>query len=133
MNSILGTVTVNAAKGVYMLQLSRDLDCQYKTAFVLAHKLREAIAAETKATKLRHTGTSIRVDIVPYPTVRAIADVETCDKSYVSRLLSIALLAPDIVKRILTGDHAATLTPERLRKACPLPARWENQRAMLLD
>ena len=28
------------------LQLSRDLDVQYKTAFVLSHKLREAIAAE---------------------------------------------------------------------------------------
>src|ERR1019366_1509775 len=26
--------------------LSRDLDVQYKTAFVLAHKLREALAAE---------------------------------------------------------------------------------------
>ena len=34
----------NAVKGVSMLQLSRDIDCQYKTAFVLAHKLREAIA-----------------------------------------------------------------------------------------
>ena len=41
-------ITVNAAKGVSMIQLSRDLDCQYKTAFVLAHKLREAIAAEVQ-------------------------------------------------------------------------------------
>ena len=30
-------------KGHSALQLSRDLDCQYKTAFVLAHKLREAL------------------------------------------------------------------------------------------
>ena len=37
---------VNGAKGMSMLQLSRDLDCQYKTAFVLAHKLREAVAME---------------------------------------------------------------------------------------
>jgi transposase-like protein len=41
-------ITVNAAKGVSMIQLSRDLDCQYKTAFVLAHKLREAMAAEVQ-------------------------------------------------------------------------------------
>ncbi len=41
-------ILANAAKGVSMLQLSRDLDCQYKTAFVLAHKLREAIASEIK-------------------------------------------------------------------------------------
>jgi hypothetical protein len=41
---------VNASKGVSMIQLSRDLDCQYKTAFVLPHKLREAMAMEV------HTG-----------------------------------------------------------------------------
>lgn len=39
-------IIVNGAKGISMIQLSRDLDCQYKTAFVLAHKLREAMAAE---------------------------------------------------------------------------------------
>ncbi|NDW03078.1 IS1595 family transposase [Jiella pacifica] len=38
---------VNAVKGVSALQMSRDLDCQYKTAFVLCHKLREAMANET--------------------------------------------------------------------------------------
>lgn len=41
-------ITVNASKGVSMVQLSRDLDCQYKTAFVLAHKLREAMALEVQ-------------------------------------------------------------------------------------
>ncbi len=38
-----------------MLQLSRDLDCQYKTAFVLAHKLREAIASEIQGATLSGT------------------------------------------------------------------------------
>lgn len=41
-------IIVNAPKGVSMVQLSRDLDCQYKTAFVLAHKLREAMALEVQ-------------------------------------------------------------------------------------
>lgn len=41
-------IFVNGAKGVSALQLGRDLGVQYKTAFVLAHKLREAMAAETK-------------------------------------------------------------------------------------
>lgn len=41
-------ILVNASKGVSMVQLSRDLDCQYKTAFVLAHKLREAMAEEVQ-------------------------------------------------------------------------------------
>ncbi|MEP2735591.1 MAG: IS1595 family transposase [Erythrobacter sp.] len=39
-------IFVNGAKGIAALQLSRDLDCQYKTAFVLTHKLREAMAQE---------------------------------------------------------------------------------------
>ena len=41
-------IFVNGAKGISALQLSRDLDVQYKTAFVLAHKLREAMGAEMK-------------------------------------------------------------------------------------
>ena len=39
-------IFVNGAKGVSALQVSRDLDVQYKTAFVLSHKLREAMARE---------------------------------------------------------------------------------------
>jgi transposase-like protein len=37
---------VNGSKGMSAVQFSRDLDVQYKTAFVLAHKLREALSAE---------------------------------------------------------------------------------------
>ena len=39
-------IFANAAKGISALQLGRDLDVSYKTAFVLAHKLREAMAAD---------------------------------------------------------------------------------------
>jgi len=45
-------IFVNGAKGHSALQLSRDLDCQYRTAFVLAHKIREAIGAADKDTKV---------------------------------------------------------------------------------
>jgi transposase-like protein len=40
---------VNGSKGMSAVQFSRDLDVQYKTAFVLAHKLREALTAEIEA------------------------------------------------------------------------------------
>lgn len=61
-------IFANAVKGISALQLSRDLDCQAKSAFVLLHKFREALAAETKGLKLTgdveidgmHTGGSIR-------------------------------------------------------------------------
>ena len=40
-------IIANGAKGVAALQIARDLKCQHKTAFVLSHKLREAMASET--------------------------------------------------------------------------------------
>lgn len=54
LRDILGAIAifVNGAKGHSALQLSRDLDCQYKTAFVLSHKIREALAAEQMASEL---------------------------------------------------------------------------------
>lgn len=40
-------IFVNGAKGHSALQLSRDLDVQYKTAFVLSHKIREALSKQS--------------------------------------------------------------------------------------
>ncbi len=45
-------IFVNGAKGYAALHLSRDLDCQYKTAFVMLHKLREALGAAQQAQTL---------------------------------------------------------------------------------
>lgn len=44
---ILAAIAIfcNGVKGYSALQLSRDLDVQYKTAFVLAHKMREAMGS----------------------------------------------------------------------------------------
>ncbi|WP_457796066.1 IS1595 family transposase [Methylocystis sp. S23] len=41
-------IFVNEVKGKSALALSRDLNVQYKTAFVLAHKIREALSAEVE-------------------------------------------------------------------------------------
>lgn len=45
-------IFVNSAKGISALQLSRDLSVAYQTAFVLAHKLREALSADIRDWKL---------------------------------------------------------------------------------
>src|SRR5205807_7493684 len=51
---ILAAIAIfaNGAKGHSALQLSRDLNVQYKTAFVMAHKLREAMGNEGKVRTL---------------------------------------------------------------------------------
>jgi hypothetical protein len=66
-----------------------------------------------------------------YGSLSDVAKGVYLDKSYVSRVITLAFLAPDILEKIITGDHSHLLTPERLRKACPLPLRWEDQRASL--
>lgn len=48
-------IFVNGAKGVSALQVRRDLDVQYKTAFVLSHKLQEAMALELRHRQLDGT------------------------------------------------------------------------------
>lgn len=48
-------VFVNGANGHSALRLSRDLKCNYRTAFVLAHKLREVLGEQQATHKL--TGT----------------------------------------------------------------------------
>jgi len=45
-------IYTNAVKGISALQLSRDLGVQYKTAFVLAHKIRESLMEQRELDKL---------------------------------------------------------------------------------
>lgn len=52
----------NEVKGKSMLALSRDLGVTYKSAFVLAHKLREAMAAELKGRVVGGEGKVAEVD-----------------------------------------------------------------------
>lgn len=52
----------NEVKGKSMLALSRDLGTSYKAAFVLAHKLREAMAEEMKGRTIGGSGKVAEVD-----------------------------------------------------------------------
>lgn len=52
----------NQVKGKSMLALSRDLGTQYKTAFVLAHKMREAMACEVRQTAVGGEGKRAEID-----------------------------------------------------------------------
>ncbi len=45
-------IYTNAVKGISALQLGRDLSVQYKTAFVLAHKIRESLMEQRELEKL---------------------------------------------------------------------------------
>jgi hypothetical protein len=64
-----------------------------------------------------------------YTTVSEIGDAENISKSYVSRILRLALLAPDVVEAILAGSTDQGMMLETLER--PLPASWEEQRILL--
>src|SRR5215208_2333985 len=65
-----------------------------------------------------------------YASVTEIAEAERIIKSYVSRVLRLALLAPDLVEAILGGWADQRMMLERAER--PLPLGWEEQRAALI-
>jgi transposase-like protein len=52
----------NEVKGKSMLAMSRDLGVQYKTSFVLAHKMREAMATEVRTQPIGGEGKRAEID-----------------------------------------------------------------------
>jgi hypothetical protein len=59
-----------------------------------------------------------------YASVSEIGDAENISKSYVSRILRLALLAPDVVEEILAGTTNQGMVLEQLER--PLPASWKS-------
>jgi hypothetical protein len=53
-------------------------------------------------------------------------DAENISKSYISRILRLALLAPHIVEELLAGSMDQGVMLEQLEG--PLPSSWEEQR-----
>jgi hypothetical protein len=64
-----------------------------------------------------------------YASIAEIARAEQINDSYVSRLLRLTLLAPDIVEAILDGRQVAGLQIEALLR--PMPVEWERQRQQM--
>ena len=60
-----------------------------------------------------------------------IASQEDVDKSYVSRVMTLAFLSPDITESIIAGRQPADLSVEKLTKRIDLPLDWAQQRQLL--
>jgi site-specific DNA recombinase len=66
-----------------------------------------------------------------YDGVQAIATEVKMTSSYITRVIYLAYLAPDIALRILSGDHPSELNAKKLLSLVPFPDRWEEQRRLL--
>ena len=68
----------------------------------------------------------------PDLTVPAIANQERLTIGYLSRLLRLPSLAPDLVSGIINGKHPPELSAKRLmRLALKLPTDWAEQQKLL--
>jgi len=88
------------------------VDCALVKAVVRAHRWRHLLESGE------------------YSSSAELAKSEKVNDSYLSRILRLTLLAPDLIEAILAGRQASTLQLDDLLK--PLPAAWERQRSELL-
>ena len=59
-----------------------------------------------------------------------IAENEGVSDRYVSHLMPLAFLAPNIIEAILAGKQPIELTAETLTKRTELPLTWSDQEAL---
>jgi len=64
-----------------------------------------------------------------YTTIAELAEHEGIAPSYMTRVLRLTLLAPDIVEAILDGKQGPEVTLAQVLE--PSPAEWEAQRRVL--
>ncbi len=63
-----------------------------------------------------------------YGCIEDIARGEKIGASFVSRIVKLALLAPDIVEAIIEGKQPANVTLGELMR--PFPVEWDRQRSL---
>lgn len=84
--------------------------------------LLKALARGFRWRKLLETG--------DYATIEEIAEAENINPSYVSRVLRMTLLAPEVVEAILAGRQPEGLTMARAMQ--PFPSEWSTQAVTLI-
>ena len=85
------------------------------------HSLRKAVVCAHRWREMLENG--------EYASAADLAKAEKVNDSYLSRILRLTLLAPDIIEAIATGRRPSKLQLDDLLK--PLPAVWARQRSEL--
>jgi site-specific DNA recombinase len=65
-------------------------------------------------------------------TIESIARSEYVTGRYVSRMIELAFLSPDLVESVLSGKRAVRASAERIARQIDLPSSWSEQRCELL-
>ena len=70
-----------------------------------------------------------KLDSGEFATIAELAEREGIAPSYMTRVMRLTLLAPEIVEAILDGKQRPKVTLARVLE--PFPLEWEGQRAVL--
>ena len=92
-------------------------DAHWSPPAKVDHTMVKAIARAFRWRKLIETGA--------YATIDELAAAEAINPSYVSRILRLTLLAPDIVQAVLDGRQTPEVNIATLTQ--PFPVSWEAQ------
>ena len=95
------------------MQLPDDVSHQRRTDSTLV----KALARAFRWKRLLESG--------EYATISELAEREGFAFSYLTRVLRLTLLAPDIVEAILDGRHGQAVTLARVLE--PFPLEWRHQ------
>ena len=101
---------------------------------LLVHNAEDRAAADPGLLRIVARAHDSQERLVQDPdlTVPAIASQERLTIGYLSRLLRLPSLAPDIVTAIINGKHPPELSAKRLmRLALKIPTDWAEQRKLL--
>ena len=89
------------------------------------------VSRRTDNTLVKALGRAFRwkrmLDSGEYATIAELAEREGIAPSYMTRVLRLTLLAPDIVEAILDGKQGPEMTLARVLE--PFPVDWSDQRA----
>ena len=64
-------------------------------------------------------------------SIKELTEREGLTGSYITRVMRLSFLAPDIVAAIVEGRQPADLTAKTLLRGIDLPVSWEEQRTAL--
>lgn len=128
------TVPASHAGGILKLKVKAQRQRVGREMKLVVHNAEDRAAADPGLLRIIARAHDFQERLIQDPslTVPAIASQERLTIGYLSRLLRLPSLAPDIVTAIINAKHPPELSAKRLmRLALKLPTDWPEQRKLL--
>ncbi len=132
--SLAAATPTSHAGGILKLKVEARLRRVGREMKLVVHNADDRVVADPGLLRIIARAHDFQESLMDDPdlTVPAIASQERLTIGYLSRLLRLPSLAPDIVTAIINGKHPPELSAKRLtRLALKLPTDWDQQRKLL--